>query len=88
MRNIRMILSCSRDPGLVSDEITNIEKGIKWIQIIINVVLPIGWGIDVFWTRASSGSRVLESRYTKDKNNIGGPCPPSNNSFIILRASQ
>ena len=29
MENIRMIVSWSQDPGLLGDEITNIEKGIK-----------------------------------------------------------
>ena len=47
MGNTRMIEYWSRDPGLVSDDITNIEKGKKWIKIITNLVPPGGWGIAV-----------------------------------------
>ena len=40
----------SQDPGLISDDITKIDKGKKRIKIITNVVLPGGWGIAVCWT--------------------------------------
>ena len=63
-----MIISWSRDLGLVSDEITKIDKGNKCIKIITNVVLPGGWGISVCWTRYSIYSRETETRDTKDKN--------------------
>ena len=63
-----MIGSWERDPVLVSDEITKIEKLKKWIKIIINVVLSSGWGIAICWTRSISDSRETETRDTKDKN--------------------
>ena len=50
--------------------------------MITNVVLPSGWGIAVFWKIASSDSRVIEGRDTKDKIKIGVPIPPSNNSSL------
>ena len=68
MENTRMIGSWSRDPGLVSDEITKIEKGKKWIKIITNVVLSRGWGVAVCWTRSSSDSKETETRDTKYRN--------------------
>ena len=78
-----MIRSWSRYPGLESDEITNIEKVIKLIRIITNVVLPIQWGVAVCWTISRSDLIVIERRYMKDNNNIGGPIPPSNHIFLI-----
>ena len=44
MGNTRLNGSWSQDPGLVSDEIANIEKGNNWINIITNVILSGGWG--------------------------------------------
>ena len=44
MENIKTIGSSSRDPGLVSNDITNIEKRINLRPIITNVVLSSGWG--------------------------------------------
>ena len=44
MENTGKIGSWSRDPGLVSNDITRIYKRIKRRQIITNVVLPSGWG--------------------------------------------
>ena len=82
MENIRTIGSWSQDPGLVSNDITKIEKRINLRRIITNVVLSSGWGVYVCWTRASSGSIVIEGRDMKDKNNIGGLSPPSNHSFL------
>ena len=79
---IRTIGSLSQDPGLVSDDITNIEKIIKRRRIITNVVLTRGWGIDVRWKRAISDSRVIERRDMKYRDNISRPSPPSNHSFI------
>ena len=81
--NTRMIGYWSRDPLLVSNEINKIEKRIKRIWIITNVVLPRGWGIAVLWTRDRSDSRVIEGRDTEGNNNIGGTSPPSNNSSLI-----
>ena len=52
-------------------------------RIITNIVLQCGWGIDACWTRAISDSIVIESRDTKDNNNIGGPSPPINHIFLI-----
>ena len=43
MGNKIMIGSLSRDPGLVSDEMTKTEKGKKWVKIITYLVLPGGW---------------------------------------------
>ena len=80
--NTRTVVSWSRDTGLVSNEITNIEKRIKRRRIITNVVLPSGWGIAVCWKIARSDSRVIERRDIKDNNNRGGPSPPSNHSFL------
>ena len=82
MENTRMIIYWSQDPGLVSDDITNIEKIIKRRRIITNVVLTRGWGIDVRWKRAISDSRVIERRDMKYRDNISRPSPPSNHSFI------
>ena len=81
MENRRTIGSWSQYPGLVINEINNIGKRIKRIRIIENVVLTSGWDIYVCWTRASSDSRVIERRDTKENNNIGGPRPPSNHIF-------
>ena len=67
---------------MVSNHINKIDKIIKWIQIITNVVLSSGWGVAVCWTRASSEPIVIESRYIKYKNNIVGPIPPGNHSFL------
>ena len=44
----------SQDTGLVSDEITNIDKGKKWIKIVTNIILPGGWGISFCWKRSRS----------------------------------
>ena len=43
----RMFGSLSRDIGLISNEITNIEKVKKWIQIITDVFMTGGLGIGV-----------------------------------------
>ena len=42
-----MIGYLSQNIGLVSNKIINIEKIIKWIQIITNVVLTRRWRIVV-----------------------------------------
>ena len=47
IESTRTIESLSQDPGLVSNEIANIDKIIKRRQIITNVVLPSGWGNSV-----------------------------------------
>ena len=44
MGNMKIIGSWSQDPGLVSNDITNIEKRINLRPIITNVVLSSGWG--------------------------------------------
>ena len=67
---------------MVSNHITMIDKIIKWIRIITNVVLPNGWGIDVSLTRVRSESRVVERRYLTKNNNMSGPIPPSNCDFL------
>ena len=82
MEIIGTIGSWSQDLGLASNDITNIDKRIRRRRIITNVVLSSGWVIAVCWTRASSESGVIERRDMKDKNNIGGPIPPSDHSFI------
>ena len=82
MEKTGMIGSWSRDPGLVSNQITKIGKIIKRRWMITNVVLPSGWGIAVSLTRVISESRVIERRHTRNKNNMSGPSPPSNHSFI------
>ena len=82
MENIRTIGYWSLYRGLVSDEIANIEKGINQRWIITNVVLPSGFGIAVCWTRSNSDSILIEKREMKDKNNVGGQLPPSNNIFL------
>ena len=43
-----------QDPGMVSIYFTSIDKGNTRINIITNVVLPGGCGIDVCWTRSRS----------------------------------
>ena len=53
-------MDIQRDIGLVSDKITMIEKGKKWIKIITNVVLYDRGGIAVCWTIFSSDSRELK----------------------------
>ena len=68
MGNTSIIGSWSRDSGLVSDEITKIDKGKKWIKMITNVVLTDRWEIDVCWEVSSSDSRETETRDTKEKN--------------------
>ena len=68
MGNTSIIGSWSRDSGLVSDEITKIDKGKKWIKMITNVVLTDRWEIDVCWEIFSSDSRETETRDTKEKN--------------------
>ena len=83
MENIGTIGYWSLDPGLVSDDITNIEKRTKRRRIITNVVLIRGWGISVCWTRSIIDSIVIERIEIKGKNNTGGPIPPSNHSFIL-----
>ena len=40
-------VSLSQYPGLVSNEFTRIDKGKNRTKIIINVVLPGGWGVAV-----------------------------------------
>ena len=67
MENKRTIGSWSKYPGLVSNDITNIDKRIKRIRIITNVVLPRGWRIYILCTRANSESRVIERRGKKEK---------------------
>ena len=52
--------SWSQDPGLISNEFTNIDKGKKRIKIKTNVVLPGGCVISVCWTRSISDSRELK----------------------------
>ena len=47
MEKTGMIEPWSRDPGLVINHITMIDKIIKWIRIITNVVLYIVWVIAV-----------------------------------------
>ena len=42
-----MIVSWSQDPGVFSDQITNIDKTIQWRRMITNVLLYIGWVIAV-----------------------------------------
>ena len=42
-----MIVSWSQDPGVLSDQITNIDKTIQWRRMITNVLLYIGWVIAV-----------------------------------------
>ena len=44
MEKTGMIRSWSQDPGLLNNQITNIDNIIKWRQIITNVVLPSGLG--------------------------------------------
>ena len=83
MENIKMIGSWSQDPGLVSNDINNIEKRINLRPIITNVVLSSGWGIGIGSTRSRSDSRGTQSRYIKYKNYIDGTSPPSNHSFLI-----
>ena len=82
MKKTGIIGYWSRDPLLVSNKITNIYKIIKWRRIITNAVLPSGWVIAAIWTIFSSKSIVIESRYMRNNNNMSGPIPPSNNSFI------
>ena len=60
---------CSRDPGLVSDEITKIDKGKNRIKIITTLVLSGRWGIYVCWKISSSDSRWLK-RDTRKKRII------------------
>ena len=82
VENTGTVESLSLNPGLVSNDITNIDKRIKLIWIITNVVLPSGWGVAVGCTRSSSDSIVIEGIYMKYRNNIGGPIPPSNHIFL------
>ena len=77
-----IVIYWSQDPGLVSNQITNIERVIKWIRMITNVVLSSVWGVAVRWTRVGSKSRVIESRDMKNNSNMGGPIQPSNNIFL------
>ena len=74
-----MIGSWSQYTGMVSNNITKI---IKWIRIITNAVLPSGWGVGVFLKIDRSESRVVERRYVRNRNNMSGPSPPSNHSFL------
>ena len=74
-----MLGSWSQDPVMVSKYITNIEKIIMRRRIINNIVLPIGRGIAVLFTRYRNESRVNEKRH--EKSNMSGPIPPSNHSF-------
>ena len=60
MEKTGMIGSWSQDPGLVSKHITNIDKIIKIIRILNDVVLPSGRGISLYQTIVSSESRVTE----------------------------
>ena len=86
--NTGTIGSWSQDPVLVSNGITNIDKRIKLIRIITNLFPTSGFGVDVYWTSSSSGLIVVEKRGMRDKNNIGGPIPQSNNIFQSERASE
>ena len=69
MENTGIIGSSSRDLGLESNYITNIDKRINRRRIITNAVLPSGWNIAVCWARASSDSILIEMIDTKEKNN-------------------
>ena len=82
MEKIRTGVSWSQYTVLVSNYITRIEMRIKRRQIITNVVLPSRWGISVCWKKATSNSRVIESRDTKENNIIGGTIPPINHDFL------
>ena len=82
MEKTGMIGCWSRDPGLVSNHITNIETIINWIWKIPNVVLPRVWGISVNWTRVRSESKVIERRDMIKKNNMSEPSPPSNHTYL------
>ena len=82
MENIRNIGSWSQDPVLVINYITKIEKIIMLRRMITNAVMSSGLGIAVCWERSRSESRVIEMRYMKDNNVIGGPITPSNHSFL------
>ena len=57
MGNTIIIETWSQDTGLVSDNITKIEKVKKWINIITNVVMPGEWGISVCSAKSRSDSR-------------------------------
>ena len=82
MEKTGMIGCWSRDPGLVSNHITNIETIINWIWKIPNVVLPRVWGISVNWKIVSTESRAIERRDMINKNNMSLPIPPSNHTYL------
>ena len=81
-----IVIYWSQDPGLVSNQITNIERVIKWIRMITNVVLSSVWGVAVRRIRVGSKSRVIESRDMNNKNNIGGISPPNSHSFSKIKS--